>query len=123
MSAAYFNRRLQKEKMSDYHLEEAEDDFKSQKAASMRLEMAALMLGPSKLNEREALAKVHQINANQADARGQPALHVDDENGERFFAPGCDDPEMPKGEKLRKQIHELAKKLTDKFDDDQVVLR
>ena len=109
--------------MSDYDLEEAEDDFKSQKAASMRLAMAALMLGPSKLNEREALAKVQEIDANQADARGQPALHVEDENDEQFFAPACQDPEMPKGEKLRKQIHGVAKKLTDKFDDDQVVLR
>jgi hypothetical protein len=110
--------------MSDYHLEEAEDDFKRQKAASMRLAMATLMLGPPKLNEREALAKVQEIDANQADARGQPALHVEDEDedGEQFFAPGCEYPEMPKDEDLRKRIHAVAAKLTDKFDDDQVVL-
>lgn len=109
--------------MSDYHLEEAEDDFKSQKAASMRLAMAALMLGPSKLNEREALAKVQEIDANQADALGKPALHVEDEDGEQFFAPGCEYPEMLKDESLRRQIHAVAAKLADKFDDDQVVPR
>lgn len=109
--------------MSDYHLEEAEDDFKRQKAASMRLAMATLMLGPSKLNEREALAKVQEIDANQEDARRQPALHVEDEDGEQFFASACKYPEMPKEENLRRQIHAVAAKLTDKFDDDQVVLR
>jgi hypothetical protein len=106
---------------ADIHIEDAEDEFKNQKAESMRLEMAKLMLGPSKLSDDEALAKVQSIDANRAAARGQPGLHVEDEDSEQFFAPGCEYPEMPKDEKLQRQIYAVQAKLTEKFDDDQVV--